>query len=409
LYAWYGKVSNHLAEYGLPEETGFSSSSDSVHELEVTHQGNPTDVTNDEINLAKKIDEMRTECKLRLDMDLNLIFVLLPHREPPLYALVKRVGDQTTGMRTVCHVYQPRRHQMSDPNDNLVGNLAQKVNIKICSSGVNQRLSRTHVDQILTDNTMLMGADVTHAGFGALAGAPSIAAVVGSVDECFAQFPASLRLNPRLPLTQGRPHASVNEQINELDIMVAERINRYKDRRGKFPKQLIFFRDGLSEAQLDMCRNHELPLIRQGITQAKGASTEIPDPKILLICTIKRHHKRFYSEQDRHDKYGKLFDQNGNPRPGCMIDNTVVNEAGKDFFLYSHAAIKGTAKPTHYVVLQNDNNDSMDHIAAMVRTEPFSHLHYSCPTLLPRQSLILCYHRHTLFATSTSEALDQSV
>ncbi len=41
---------------------------------------------------------------------------------------------------------------------------------------------------------MLVGIDVTHPGAGAVKGTPSIAAVVGSVDENFAQFPASMRM-----------------------------------------------------------------------------------------------------------------------------------------------------------------------------------------------------------------------
>jgi Piwi domain len=410
LVGWYNAVSGHLAESGIPGQTGFSGHHDSVHELDVTYQSSPTDITNDETNLAKKIDEMRKECKATHNMDLELIFILLPEKDIPLYALVKRVGDQTTGMRTVCHVYKFKGKSMSNPDRNVVGNLAQKVNIKICPNGVNQRLSGDHGDHILTDDTMLMGADVTHAGFGAISGAPSIAAVVGSVDECFAQFPASLRVNPRLDVVPGRPHASVNERITELDRMVAERIRRYTDRRGKFPKKLIFFRDGLSEAQLDMCRNQELPLIREGITQAKGDSTDIPDPQILLICTVKRHHKRFFSDQNDLGNGTMLFDQNGNPRPGCMIDNTVVNEAGKDFFLYSHSAIKGTAKPTHYVVLHNDNNHSLNHIAAMVRIPP--NLTFPFVILLSYPStmnlLTAYHHRRTPFATSISAPLGQS-
>lgn len=42
--------------------------------------------------------------------------------------------------------------------------------------------------------TMLVGIDVTHPGLGAVKGTPSIAAVVGNVDDNFAQFPASMRM-----------------------------------------------------------------------------------------------------------------------------------------------------------------------------------------------------------------------
>lgn len=41
---------------------------------------------------------------------------------------------------------------------------------------------------------MLIGIDVTHPGPGAVKGTPSIAAVTGSIDTDYAQFPASLRM-----------------------------------------------------------------------------------------------------------------------------------------------------------------------------------------------------------------------
>lgn len=45
----------------------------------------------------------------------------------------------------------------------------------------------------------------THPGFGALDGAPSVAAVVGSVDSHFSQFPATRRMNPRRTANSPNP------------------------------------------------------------------------------------------------------------------------------------------------------------------------------------------------------------
>lgn len=42
--------------------------------------------------------------------------------------------------------------------------------------------------------TMMIGSDVTHPSPGSARGTPSIAAVVGSTDKMFGQFPASMRL-----------------------------------------------------------------------------------------------------------------------------------------------------------------------------------------------------------------------
>lgn len=42
--------------------------------------------------------------------------------------------------------------------------------------------------------TMVVGIDVTHPGPGTVPGTPSIAAVVASVDQQFAQYPASMEI-----------------------------------------------------------------------------------------------------------------------------------------------------------------------------------------------------------------------
>ena len=42
--------------------------------------------------------------------------------------------------------------------------------------------------------TMLVGIDVTHPGPGSVKGTPSIAAVVASIDQNYAQYPASMEL-----------------------------------------------------------------------------------------------------------------------------------------------------------------------------------------------------------------------
>jgi eukaryotic translation initiation factor 2C len=208
-------------------------------------------------------------------------------------------------------------------------------------------------------------------------GAPSIAAVVGSVDRHFAQFPASLKMNPRTQFPNPDiPHGMPQEEIQPLHTMVEERIASYVERRETFPTKIIFFRDGLSEAQLDMCRNNELPRIRQGIATARTKAGNPPAPQVLLICTIKRHHTRLFRTNRQRDD--ERFFPHGNPLPGCLVQSDVTFGEDKDFFLISHEALQGTAKPCHYVVLANDNNESLEDIAAMVGPTTVSTQASSC-------------------------------
>lgn len=72
-------------------------------------------------------------------------------------------------------------------------NVALKVNIKL--GGINHSIEDSNMAWLKSGGlTMIVGADVTHPSAGSITGTPSIAAAVGSVDEKFGQFPASLRI-----------------------------------------------------------------------------------------------------------------------------------------------------------------------------------------------------------------------
>lgn len=65
------------------------------------------------------------------------------------------------------------------------------------------------------------------------------------------------------------------------------------------------------------------------------------------MCTVKRHDTRFFA-----DKTDAKLD--GNPRSGVAFFEDVTIGHEKDFYLVSADTLKGTARPTHYVVLENN-------------------------------------------------------
>lgn len=175
--------------------------------------------------------------------------------------------------------------------------------------------------------------------------------------------------------------------------MICERVEYWIRRNRRLPQKLVIYRDGLSEEQFDMCRTIELPKIKAGVTRALLNTGTQGSPKILLICTVKRHHTRFF--QDENGTFNQVFDNNGNPLPGCMVNNTVTIGDGNDFFLYSHATIQGTAKPTHYVVLEDELGETLNNIAVMVSPHK-TWLRYAGLISHTCEDLITKYQTHSL-------------
>ena len=118
----------------------------------------------------------------------------------------------------------------------------------------------------------------------------------------------------------------------------------------------------MSDGQFQQCLDQKLPQIQYTVCHVYK-ELHVPLPKVLLICAVKRHHHRFYPTQPA------FADGNGNPRPGLIIDNGVTYDPGtgfKDWFSISHKAMKGTARPAHYVILHDDGKNDPADIQMMV-------------------------------------------
>ncbi|KDQ10893.1 hypothetical protein BOTBODRAFT_136370 [Botryobasidium botryosum FD-172 SS1] len=300
--------------------------------------------------------------------ELRIVLVMLSNKDSTVYSTVKYECDTQLDVHTVC----VRIPEIIKKKPEYLANVALKFNMKL--GGVNHTLDATSSAWLKRSPTMLMGADVTHPSPKSQKGkssffgrylvvcAPSIAAVVGSTDDNFSQYPASMRL-------QIGPRASL-EMIQELGDMVAERLACYRARSHdsqQLPKRIIIFRDGVAESQFRQVVDTELPKIQKAFEQF-GTAAKPYRPKVSIIVAGKRHHTRFYPV----DKKGADKDT-GNPRPGTVVDKGVTAVYDADFFLQAHAGIHGTAKPTHYYPVYDENKLTADEL--QVLTHNISYLY----------------------------------
>ena len=138
------------------------------------------------------------------------------------------------------------------------------------------------------------------------------------------------------------------EVVIRLQSMVEESLRRWRDKTGVEPRRIIFYRDGVAHSQFKMVHDHEVAAIERAC-EAVGLTAQI-----VFIVVQKRNHARFFNTRQQKD---------WNPTPGTVIDDPgVVSSVMFDFYLVSHWALKGTARPTHYHVLRNDANLDADQV-----------------------------------------------
>jgi eukaryotic translation initiation factor 2C len=270
----------------------------------------------------------------------KIVALLLPRRDISTYQKFKDLTDREFGLRSMC--LTETRICATENLNPYFGNVMLKTNLKFGGSNHTTHL----VTEKLKDRLMILGADVTHPGSGAIEGCPSIAAIVGSVGDSGGKYLGSLRLQDQ--------DKKDREIIDGVRSMVVERLHDWTKARGdhkELPRNIIYYRDGVSEGQYDKVKVAELEEIRAAYREvAKGMGLK-QDFALTAIVVTKRHHTRFYPKDPNDDE--QVDGKDRNCRPGTLVEQDVTSPYFIDFFLQSHSGLQGTTKPAHYFVLEN--------------------------------------------------------
>lgn len=157
--------------------------------------------------------------------------------------------------------------------------------------------------------------------------------------------------------------------IDRVESMVVDRIKDWvRNNKFRTPKNVIYYRDGVSEAQYKAVRDEELTQIRSAFgvalkelrSEHRNRKFSDEEPKLTAIVCAKRHHVRFYPND------GDSTTHNGNCLPGTYVDDVVTSPYYADFYLQSHTPMHGTARPAHYFILCNDMDRSTEELRQFV-------------------------------------------
>uniref|UniRef100_A0A0E0K7C3 Uncharacterized protein n=1 Tax=Oryza punctata TaxID=4537 RepID=A0A0E0K7C3_ORYPU len=280
--------------------------------------------------------------------ELDLLIGILPDNNGSLYGDLKRVCEIDLGIVSQCCCTK----QVFKMNKQILANLALKINVKVGGRNTVLVDAVSRRIPLVTDRpTIIFGADVTHPHPGEDS-SPSIAAVVASQDW------------PEVTKYAGLVSAQAHRQELIEDLykiwqdpqrgtvsggMIRELLISFKRSTGEKPQRIIFYRDGVSEGQFYQVLLYELNAIRKACASLEANY----QPKVTFIVVQKRHHTRLFAHNHN--------DQNSVDRSGNILpDSKICHPTEFDFYLCSHAGIKGTSRPAHYHVLWDENNFTAD-------------------------------------------------
>jgi len=276
----------------------------------------------------------------------SIILVILSNGDKHVYNGIKHLCDCHLDVATVCVHSSKIRKEKGQLQ--YFANVALKFNMKL--GGVNHALDQKSMSWLKAEPTMLVGIDVTHPGPGSVKGTPSIAAVVASFEDSYAQYPCSLEIQE-----------TKKEMVTNLDKMIWERLTLFLGKNKTLPKRILVYRDGVSEGQFNTVVAEELPAIQRACVKFNKPQSPYK-PKLTIVICGKRHHTRFYPTEEAN------ADQNGNPRPGTVVDRGITSIYNFDFFLQAHGGLQGTTRPTHYYLVHDDIGFRADEIQVLTNS-----------------------------------------
>lgn len=282
----------------------------------------------------------------------QIIFYVLKDRTAWIYDRLKKNADcrwaYLTQMILLEHVRRAQPQYCS--------NVCMKVNAKL--GGQTSRIPGAGAaPAFFKVPTMMIGVDVSHASPGSASA--SMAAMCVSMDKDAATYAAACETNGH--------RVEILTPANTRS-MLPNIIKLWCQKNGTAPQHVFYFRDGVSEGQFAHVMEYEVEEIRRAFKEVTQSV-----PKITVIVATKRHHIRFFPEKG---------DKHGNPLPGTVVEREVTHPFHYDFYLCSHVAIQGTARPVHYHVIHDEIKMKQDDLQKMIYHQCYQYARSTTPVSL---------------------------
>ncbi|XP_037958068.1 protein piwi [Teleopsis dalmanni] len=144
--------------------------------------------------------------------------------------------------------------------------------------------------------------------------------------------------------------------------MMVKALHQYRLEHQALPKRIIFYRDGVSDGQLEQVVDFEVKELVARLNEQYKAVGSDKGLMFSFIVVTKTSNTRFFAQ-------GK------NPPPGTVVDDVVTMPERYDFYIVSQCVRQGTVSPTAYNVIFSNIRLSPDQIQLL--TYKACHLYYN--------------------------------
>lgn len=303
-------------------------------------------------SVGSDMERIYNEVGKQFQMSPDLVMYILPTKDAVTYERMKKSMD--IRFATLSQMVQSAHVMKAQPQ--YCSNVAMKVNAKL--GGYTSKI--TNSPNFFPVPTIMIGVDLSHGSFGQTGQMQaSLAAMTMSMDKDCISYAARCQTNGY--------RVEVLTKNLVRDVFKPMVLNWCKKNQVS-PVNIFYFRDGVSEGEFQKVLDSEIDEVRKCIDDVGHTKC-----KITVIVGTKRHHIRFFPEKPADG------DKNSNPLPGTVIETEVTHPFHYDFYLCSHVAIQGTARPVHYHVLMDEINMPVDLLQTMIYHHSYQYVRSTTP------------------------------
>ncbi|XP_064551411.1 protein argonaute-3 isoform X2 [Drosophila montana] len=248
----------------------------------------------------------------------QIVVCICPNSRDDRYSAIKKIC--CSELPVASQVINSRTLSNETKNRSIVQKVILQMNCKLGGS--------LWTVKIPFKNVMICGIDSYH---DPCQKGNSVAALVASLNSSYTHW-----------FSKAVIQTKKEELVNGLTSSFETALECYKTRNGYLPENVIIYRDGVGDGQLNLCAKYEIPQFEEVCNKSI---------KITFIIVQKRNNTRFFSKSNNNYE---------NPFPGTVIDKYITRSHMYDFFLVSQMVRQGTVSPTHFVVLRDDANYGPD-------------------------------------------------
>ena len=271
------------------------------------------------LEIADRPSEWQRALQEGVHPETQLVICVIANSNTTRYNTIKQICCIQRPVPSQCVLLKNIR------NEKRVMSVAAKIAVQVnCKIGGVPWMLRLPGDERVSE-AMTIGIDVNHFPNGQY----SCVGFVATINDSHTRFFVAAKKQYR------------HEFCDTLELMTEEAVAAYRNERGRDPKYLYIFRDGVGDEQLERLRAYELDQIRRGLDRVKCKA------KLTLICVKRRVDQRFWMQNPS----GRVV----NVPLGLVVDSVVTRPEWYDFFLVSQTTRHGTVSPTHFNVIHDES------------------------------------------------------